>query len=136
MIDDRTGLEILDEEECWTLLASKDLGRVAVSIANKPDVFPVNYKVDGGSIYVNTVAGTKLAAAVLGAGVAFEVDDLDETKREGWSVVVHGSASEVEMLDEVLHVQSLGIQPWAESLKQRYLRIAVDEITGRRIVPR
>ncbi len=133
MLDHRTGLEIIEEDECWDLIGSMSTGRIAVSIANKPDIFPVNFQLDEGAVYINTVAGTKLAAAVLGRAVAFEVDDLDEETQTGWSVVVHGTAKQVEKLEDILHVESLGITPWTDSPKTRYLRIQVDEITGRRI---
>jgi len=133
MIDDHTGLEIISEQECWELLERKRVGRVVVSIANTPDIFPVNYRLDGRSIYIHTVPGTKLAAAVLGKGVAFEIDELDEQEHSGWSVVVHGVGSEVEKVEDVLHVESLGIRPWTDNPKFRYLRIAVEDISGRRI---
>ncbi len=133
MIDQRTGLEIISEEECWNLLAGRTVGRVVVSIANKPDIFPVNYKLDAQAIYVHTVPGTKLAGAVLGRAVAFEVDDLDEDARRGWSVVTHGVAREVEKIEEIMHVESLGISPWTDTPKFRYMKIEVDNISGRRI---
>ena len=133
MIDERTGLEIIEEEECWDLLASHGVGRVVVSIANMPDIFPVNYKLEDRAVYIHTVPGTKLAGAVLGRSVAFEIDDLDESTRQGWSVVAHGVAKEVEKLEDILHVETLGITPWTDSPKFRYMRIEVDDIAGRRI---
>lgn len=133
MIDQRTGLEILEEAECWDLLAEKQVGRVVVSIANKPDIFPVNYKLDDRAIYIHTVPGTKLAGAVLGRAVAFEIDNLDESTHQGWSVVVHGVAQEVEKLEDIMHAETLGITPWTETPKFRFLRIVADEISGRRI---
>jgi nitroimidazol reductase NimA-like FMN-containing flavoprotein (pyridoxamine 5'-phosphate oxidase superfamily) len=136
MIDERTGLEIIEEDECWELLASKQVGRIATSIANRPDVFPVNFKLDGKEVVIYTVPGTKLAAAVLGPGVAFEVDDLDEGNSLGWSVVARGRGTEVEKLEDLMHVETLGIRPWTDSPKFRYLRISIDEISGRRVPSR
>ena len=133
MIDERTGLEILEEQHCWDLLEARSVGRVVVSIANKPDIFPVNYKLHDRAIYIHTVPGTKLAGAVLGRAVAFEIDDLDEATHGGWSVVIHGVASEVEKLEEVLEAESLGITTWTDTPKFRYLRIDVDDIAGRRV---
>ena len=133
MIDQRTGLELMEEAECWDLLAERRVGRVAVSIANKPDIFPVNYLLDNRAIYIHTVPGTKLAGAVLGRAVAFEIDELDETTHQGWSVVIHGVAEEVEKLEDILHAETLAISPWTDSPKFRFLRITVDEISGRRI---
>ena len=70
------------------------MGRLAVSILERPDIFPVNHVVDHGRIVFRTAAGTKLAAAVLGRAVAFEVDGYDSVAGEAWSVVVKGRARE------------------------------------------
>jgi hypothetical protein len=43
---------------------------------------------------IRTDAGSKLAAALRGAPVAFEVDGVDETHQVGWSVVVRGRAED------------------------------------------
>lgn len=132
-----TGPEIeeLDQDECWAHLAEERVGRLAVSVANRPDIFPVNYLVDDGIIVVRTAPGFKLAAATLGSAVAFEVDRFDEDHRSGWSVVVHGSATEVEGVEEMLAAGDLGVDPWAGGTKNHYLRIQPDEVTGRRIPP-
>lgn len=131
--DPRTGLEVIDEAECWALAASKEIGRLAVSIANDPDVFPLNYRVDGRSIVIRTSPGLKLAAAVLGNPVAFEIDDLDDKTHSGWSVVIHGFGEEIEDVESWLAAEDLNIKPWADSAKSRYLRIAPDRISGRRV---
>lgn len=126
-------LEELSEDECWNLLKHKDVGRLAVSIAGKPDIFPVNYRVEDETILVKTAAGLKLAASVLGTAVAFEVDALDELHQLGWSVVVRGSAVEVVGTEERLAADRQLIVPWAAGPKDRYLRIHSDHITGRRL---
>ncbi|MEM9561693.1 MAG: pyridoxamine 5'-phosphate oxidase family protein [Actinomycetota bacterium] len=130
---DEPMIEELDDVTCWEYLAAKRIGRLAVSVANKPDVFPVNYVLDDKAVVVQTAPGFKLAAAVLGSGVAFEIDELDEEAHHGWSVVVHGTAGEVESIEGLLAASDLGIQPWAGGQKNHYIRIEVDEITGRRI---
>ena len=132
-VNDRTGLEELDEQQCWELASQRSIGRLAVSVGNKPDVFPVNYVVHDGTIIVKTSAGLKLAAATIGPGVAFEVDALDEQTHTGWSVVFRGVATEIEALDDIIEAESLGIQTWADSDKRRFLRITPSVITGRRI---
>lgn len=132
-VNDRTGLEELDEEQCWALASQRSIGRLAVSVGNKPDVFPVNYVIHERSIVVKTSAGLKLAAATIGPGVAFEVDALDEQTHTGWSVVFRGAATEIETLDDILEAESLGIETWADSDKRRFLRITPTAISGRRI---
>jgi nitroimidazol reductase NimA-like FMN-containing flavoprotein (pyridoxamine 5'-phosphate oxidase superfamily) len=126
-------IETLTEERCWELMVAKTVGRLAVSIANEPDIFPVNYEVDGESVVVRTAAGLKLAAATLGAAVAFEVDGLDEAAHAGWSVVIRGVATEVEGVEEEIEVEDLHLEPWIEGSKNRYFRITPTHVTGRRI---
>ena len=76
---DRNGLEVLSEQECWLLLEAAHVGRLAVSIAERPEIFPINYVVTGddasgrGVVFL-TAPGSKLAGAVLGRSVAFEID--------------------------------------------------------------
>lgn len=134
-MSDTGELEELDVDECWRLLRRKDVGRLAVSIQNRPDIFPVNYRLDEETIVIKTAAGQKLAAATLGAGVAFEVDGLDEPDHSGWSVVIRGTATEVENLEELLSADRLLIEPWARGSKPRYLRIVPEHVTGRRVPP-
>lgn len=132
-IDERTGLESLSEEACWELLRAGEIARLAVVVGTQPDIFPINYLVDGQTLLVRTSPGTKLAAAVLNGRVALEIDDTDSATRSGWSVVVHGHAVEIEDLPELLAAEDSGLQPWARSLKNRWLRITPDGVTGRRV---
>jgi uncharacterized protein len=132
-IDERTGLESLSEAMCWELLRAGRVARMAVVVGGRPDIFPVNYTVEQGMILIRTAPGTKLAAAVLAGHVALEVDDIDVELREGWSVVVHGTASEVERLDDLLDAEETGLEAWADAPKNRWLRVEADSVTGRRI---
>src|SRR5690349_1724942 len=120
----------LDEHQCWQLLRSQEVGRLAVAIANHPDIFPVNFVVDHASIVFRTAEGTKLAAAVLGLSVAFEVDG--ETDGEAWSVVLKGRAVEIEKMYELFDAAELPLYPWHAAPKHRYVRILPDLLTGRR----
>ena len=129
-----SGLEAIDEEECWRLLEQHPIGRLGVAIANQPEIFPVNYVVDGRSIVFLTAEGTKFAAAVLGQAVAFEIDAADPLFHTGWSVVVRGRAHEIEQLDDLVAAEELPLRPWASGRKTRYVRITPEVVTGRRIV--
>lgn len=53
-------LRSLSEAECWTLLSSYDLGRIAFVIDGWPQVFPVNYVAEGGVVVFRTATGAKL----------------------------------------------------------------------------
>jgi len=126
---DPTILE-LDEHQCWELLRSQEVGRLAVAIANHPDIFPINYVVDHASVVFRTAEGTKLAGAVLGESVAFEADG--ETDGEAWSVVVKGQAVEIERMYELFDALELPLYPWHVAPKHRFVRILPEFVTGRR----
>ena len=122
----------LSPAECWRLLRSEEVGRLAVSISDHPDIFPINYVVDGESVVFRSGAGTKLAAAVLGKAVAFEIDGYDALAGDAWSVVVKGHARSVEHILEYFEADDLPLFPWHASPKPNIVRIEVVEVTGRR----
>ena len=129
--DRRTGLTVLSEADCWDRLRSEEVGRVAVTVGTAPDIFPVNYRVHRDEIVIRTEAGTKLVSAVLMPAVAFEIDGIDHDRHEGWSVVVKGRGREPTHLDELVALDDLGLEPWADALKTRWLVITPTEVTGR-----
>lgn len=133
MSQDRPNIRELDAENCWRLLDTKSIGRLAVSITNHPDIFPVNYRVADGTIVIRTAEGQKLAAAVLGTAVAFEVDALDESTQTGWSIVVKGTAAEPQRLEDYLRAEDLDIEPWAGGDKSRFIVVTPDDVSGREI---
>lgn len=126
-------LEILSEFQCTELLASRDLGRIAFSIEDQPEILPINYATDGSIVVFRTASGTRLEEAVK-RRVAFEVDSWDPDTGIGWSVVVKGIAQEV----------TTGIDPFAAALRQRpvyplapgereeWIAVYPSEISGRR----
>ena len=132
MTTDRCGITELEHHECWELLRDSEVGRLAVAIAGHPDIFPVNFVVDHGSVVFRTAEGTKLAAAVLGTATAFEVDGYDADAGEAWSVVLKGQAREIGAIQDVFEALDLPLFPWHASRKHRFVRIVPDELTGRR----
>lgn len=128
------GMEVLEPHECWALVRGADVGRLAISIANHPDIFPINFVVDHGTVVFRTAEGTKLAGAVLGTAVAFEVDGYDEGNGEAWSVVIKGRAMEIQKLHDLFEAADLPLFPWHAAPKHRFVRITPDETTGRRFV--
>lgn len=125
-------IEQLTESECWALLRAAEVGRLAVSIGDHPDIFPINHFVDGNTIVFRTGAGTKLAASVLGRAVAFEVDGYEVDDGVAWSVVVKGRARQIENMFEFLDAEQLPLFPWHVGPKPNLVRIEADDITGRR----
>jgi len=135
--DDVGGLDELDEKECWRLLATQQLGRIAVVVGHYPLVFPVNYALDGEAIMFRTATGTKLHA-IHSSNVTFEVDEIDVVHRGGWSVLVRGTANEMGPRQYPLStdgVEAAGASPWAPGERSHLVRIVSYQITGRRIRP-
>jgi hypothetical protein len=121
----------LSATESWALLREAVVGRLAVIFDGRPEIFPVNHLVDHGSVIFRSAVGTKLAGAV-GHLVAFEVDGYDVEGASAWSVVVKGSAREVNRLYDVLDSFELPLFPWHSAPKPHFIRIEPDAISGRR----
>lgn len=131
---DRLGLEVLSADECWELLASTAIGRVAFVDAGEPSILPVTHGVQGHMIVFRSGSGTKLEAAAMGHPLAFEVDGWDEQRRTGWSVLAHG-VGETVYDDEVTASFGNVAKPWLDAAATRgtWIRIRVDDVSGRRI---
>jgi nitroimidazol reductase NimA-like FMN-containing flavoprotein (pyridoxamine 5'-phosphate oxidase superfamily) len=130
-IDLLGGTEILTEDDCWELLRTECIGRVAVAIEGQVDVFPVNYGLDGDGILFRTNAGRKMTGTS-NREVAFEVDDIDPIAKSGWSVVIHGGARDITRFDGLERLSAS--RSWTGS-KDFLIRIAPSSITGRRVSP-
>jgi nitroimidazol reductase NimA-like FMN-containing flavoprotein (pyridoxamine 5'-phosphate oxidase superfamily) len=114
------------------MLRGAEVGRLAVSVADHPDIFPVNVVVDDGSVVFRTAEGTKLAAAVLGRAVAFEVDGYDAASGDASSVVIKGGAVEIDRMPDVFDALDLPLFPWHSGPKHRFVRVEPNHISGRR----
>lgn len=125
------GTEELDSATCLALLREVPFGRLAVIVNGRPDIFPVNHAVHHGSVVFRTASGSKLEGAV-GQPVAYEADGVDESTDTAWSVVVSGTAHQIQQLHEVLEALELPVFPWQGGAKPTFVRIDPDSITGRR----
>jgi nitroimidazol reductase NimA-like FMN-containing flavoprotein (pyridoxamine 5'-phosphate oxidase superfamily) len=128
------GLEILSPEQCHDLLRRSTVGRVAVTIAALPAIFPVNYAILDGQIVFRTGEGTKLRAAADRAVVAFQIDHFDEATGDGWSVMAIGLAEEITDPDEKAKAERLGLRPFAGGDRSHFVKIHPEFVSGRRIV--
>lgn len=125
-------IEVLSPEQCWQLLTSSEVGRLAVAVAGDVDIFPLNFAVDDGAILFRTAEGTKLVEIVMAGRVAFEVDGYEPEHGRAWSVVVKGHAENLEKFDDLYHAQELPLFPWNASPKERFVKLTPVRITGRR----
>ncbi len=133
---DETPLEVLSESECWQLLRSVDVGRIAMATDDgSVEIFPINFVVDHGTIVFRTAAGTKLTRAAKAEEVGFEADDSDlEGDGVAWSVVVRGPAETIDGGDELFDAFELDLRPWHASNKPYFVRLVPRMTSGRRFV--
>lgn len=128
-------LHTLDRAECLERLRTVTMGRIAFAERGLPAIQPVNFTVDGSNVIIRTSGGGKLAAAVAGAMVAFEADQVDAATRTGWSVVLVGHASIIRDIDQLVALAGPDTHPWVPGRSDHVIRIKSERITGRRIVP-
>lgn len=126
-----SGITNLEVNVCWALLRSHQVGRLAFAIADQPEIFPVNYAVDHGTVVFRTGEGAKLTGTV-GRDVAFEADGYEAETGDAWSVVVKGRGEEISRVPDLLDTADLPLFPWHGAPKQRFVRIVPTEVSGRR----
>lgn len=127
-------LETLPREACLALLRAGGVGRAVFTGRRGPVALPVNFRVLDGRVVFRTDDGA-IAAAVRERGtMSVEVDHLDEELGEGWSVLVSGEAELVDDPEGLALVVAQGVEPWAGGDRPLVVRLAVQEVTGRRIL--
>jgi uncharacterized protein len=131
---DRHGLEVLSLSQCLALLRSRPLGRLAYIEAGGPTVVPVNHLVDGPSVVLRSLSGSKTDAVLGGQSVAFQLDEHDPARGTGWSVLVRGRAVVVDDPEEIARFEA-ELDSWAakDSEDITWLRIVAEEVSGRRL---
>jgi hypothetical protein len=134
-VEQARGLGVLGRDDCMRLLDSVTIGRVVFSARALPAVAPVNFAVVDDEIVLRTGAGSKLDAAVANSVVAFEADQFDLERRDGWSVVVVGQARVVTDEDQIALLDALGLQCWLVGDRANYVAVPPELISGRVLVP-
>ena len=129
---DRAGLEILHLGDCFLLLKSAAVGRIAFAAGGEVVILPVSFLVDGQDVVFRTGTGSKLSALEVGHYVGFEADSYDAATATGWSVVVNGLAEVIDSADEAGRLDALGLASWGGGADLIWMRIRPSSITGRR----
>jgi nitroimidazol reductase NimA-like FMN-containing flavoprotein (pyridoxamine 5'-phosphate oxidase superfamily) len=125
-------LTALSKEQCEAHLRAGGVGRLVFESARGTVAHPMNYVVSEGDVIVSTT--TEQAVSLGGHGrVGFQIDRVDESMGEGWSVLVTGTTRLVDDPDEVAALAALGLAPWAGGDRHTLVRIRPDEVTGRLI---
>jgi uncharacterized protein len=82
----------LSEADCRELLAHHTAGRVGFMAGDGPLILPVAYQYRNGSVMFRASPVGPLAELVRRTSVAFEIDEINEQSKSGWSGLVVGFA--------------------------------------------
>ncbi len=126
-------MEHLSAESCWELLATTPVGRVVVMVDGAPEVYPVNFVVDGRSVAFRTAPGSKLRGLERFPTTCFEADMFEPDVHAAWSVMVKGRAVAVTQPVEHARLRTLPLTLWTAGTKDHWIRVEPIEVTGRRI---
>lgn len=130
----RTAVAGLHTHECCAYLAAASIGRLAViGDDGAPDIFPMNYVVHDGCVYLRSAPGTKLVDIVNDPNVAFEVDGSDGPFE--WSVVIRGTAARLDSDREIEASGVLDLVSDTPTAKYDFIRITPSRLSGRRFRP-
>ncbi len=127
-------LVTLTADECWERLQAGHVGRVVFVDGDRPVALPVNYCIFDRDIVFRTAASSSVLASSYAGHVSFQIDDIDEHQRAGWSVLATGSVQRADGQTELRALQEIGVDPWVEGPRTLYLRLVVRSITGRRLM--
>ena len=134
-------IEELDEAESLLMISTGGIGRIAYQSRFGPAVLPVNYQWHDGAVVFRTTRNSALdedlQTGITGGDyeVAFEIDEIDAVRRQGWSVLLQGPAHHVDSEAERKSAEQAGVEPWPAGERELFVRIVPHRITGRRITP-
>ena len=131
--------QFLEEAECLRLIAAGGVGRIGYTGRFGPTILPVNFALHEQTIVFRTgqdsPMGEDLRTGIADAEykVAFEIDEISPATKEGWSILIQGSAHHVDSESELAEVRQLDVQAWPGGEKDLFIRIVPVRITGRGI---
>ncbi len=121
----------LEPDVCWRLVSKARFGRVGFIRDAEPWVLPVNVSVVDAGVVFRTARGSMLHVLAPGAVVTFEADGTDRVAKSGWSVLVRGRVHELDDPDVIARAAATDLEPWGPGVRDRWMRIAPFEVTGR-----
>lgn len=133
MRSDSNGLEVLTEDQCFTLAATVPVGRIVFTDKALPAIWPASFVVEDDSIVVCVPRDSKLTNAADCAVVAFETDDFDPITRSGWSATFVGLADRLTDARQAAALAAAGLAPLGPPAPPAYLRLRCVSATGRRL---
>ena len=138
-VSSRRVVEQLDEAACLELLSTGRIGRLIYNSRYGPIALPSEYKVRDGSIvfrtYLVTFTEEDLRTGIAHAEyqVAFEADQTDPEAREGWLVLVLGTAHHIDTEAERASITDIGLKSWVEGEPEHFIRVDPIRVAGQRL---
>jgi len=127
-------LQELTLDECLARLRAGSVGRIGVVVDDFPVVLPVNYRMVESAGPPWVAVRTRIGGVIHRGEtpVAFEIDDIDPGRREGWSVLVRGTLHAVDS-DAADFRDRFDPEPWITDERDAWLVVASFSVTGRRL---
>jgi nitroimidazol reductase NimA-like FMN-containing flavoprotein (pyridoxamine 5'-phosphate oxidase superfamily) len=119
----------LSVDESWERLRERNIGHLALSVDDQPEIYPVNYVCDRQTLLFRTASGEKLRELMLNRRVAFEVDAAVESGT--WSVVASGLATVLDQQPTLTEVQLGALPAWIPTQQMVWVRVVPDRVRGR-----
>jgi nitroimidazol reductase NimA-like FMN-containing flavoprotein (pyridoxamine 5'-phosphate oxidase superfamily) len=123
----------LSKAACEELLAQHTAGRVGFAAPEGPQILPVTYQYRNGNVVFRTSPVSVLSSLSRRTSVAFEIDEIDEQKHTGWSVLVLGFAQAMTHDYLLTSAWETGPVPWAEGTRNLFIEITPRTISGRSV---
>jgi nitroimidazol reductase NimA-like FMN-containing flavoprotein (pyridoxamine 5'-phosphate oxidase superfamily) len=137
----RRVVERLDEASCTELLSTGRIARLIYNSRFGPVALPSEYKIHEGSIVFRTYRATfteedlRTGIAHAEYQVVVEVDHVDPDAREGWVVLVRGTAHQVDTEADRASISNVGLESWVVGEPEHFIRVEPISIAGQRIRP-
>ena len=131
-------LEALSPDECVELLSEHTVGRIAVVVDDFPIVLPVNYRLVEGTTHIGVALRTRAGGVIERAptNVAFQIDGIDPSHRQGWSVLVRGVLHHIHTDPDATEFKArFDPEPWILAERDQWLVVEPIAISGRRLHP-
>lgn len=121
----------IGSDECWRLLQRAEVGALATVAQGRPDLFPINYLVDGHTLLFRSAPGTKVEELEINHHAAFLAQGQDADG--AWSVVLRGQIDMLTDQVEVVGSGALELVTRAPGSKRVFMRLTPSSVEGRRV---
>lgn len=128
--------EELTRSECLALLRGHGfVARVGFQWEGAPQIVPLNYVADPQEevMVFCTDSQSRLGSLADETPVVVEVDESRALYDAGWSVIVRGHLWHVVDVVQVARLSRGPLRSWAEPLSPAWIKVPIEEVTGRRI---